>query len=127
MTIRRHRRIRPARPVPEREIQRWLDDGGARMHEPSEPTPVMWSPPALNARLEAQNALRTLPRRPCGVSAEARHEIRRIVAAVDRRELTQGAATAQLRGLTTRLHQHRRVQRSIQTPRARHMRPGAAR
>ncbi len=91
-------------------------------------TPVMWTPPALNARLEAQNALRMLPQRPWGISAEALHEIRRIIAQVERRALTQRAAMTQLRDLTTRLDQQHRLELSRRAARDRQLlRPGLAR
>jgi len=111
-----------------RQLQRWLDDGGAQgahpglprrpvthstitlsrtTHSPVPPSPVTWSPVALCARLEAERALRALPRRPWGISADGRRAIGRIVAEVEHRQLSLDAATTQLRDLTLRLHQHR--------------------
>lgn len=94
--------------VPEKQIARWLDDGGADP-EPlrTAPVPVMWSPVALNARLEAQQALHGL--RPVSTAAQARIELRRIVTRVDRRELAQHAAITALRELTKRLRTYRAV------------------
>ncbi|WP_214465862.1 hypothetical protein [Microbacterium flavescens] len=83
-----------------------------------ESAPVTWSPSALNARLDAEAALRALPRRPWGISADARAQISRVVAQVERRHLSLRAATAELRDLATRLHQHRLVEAANRAPRA---------
>jgi hypothetical protein len=98
-------------------LQRWLDDGGADIHHPETPPPVMWSPVTLSARLAAERALRALPRRPGGIAAAARVALSDVIARVERRQLTQRAATAQLRDITARLHQHRLVEQSRRRPR----------
>lgn len=74
------------------------DDDSADHHDP-----VMWSPPALLARLQAERALEALPRRPRGIAAEARAGIRRIVRLVERGLLPLSDATVQLQQLTERL------------------------
>ena len=99
------------------QLQRWLDDGGAQAADPRLPksatsspassSPVTWSPVALSARLDAERALRALPRRPWGIYADARKAIGRIVAEVEHRQLSLDASTLQLRDLTLRLHRHR--------------------
>jgi hypothetical protein len=80
-------------------------------------TPVMWSPAALNARLEAERALQALPRRTVGIAVEARVLISRVVALVERRELSLPAATARLRDLTARIEQHLLVESARRVPR----------
>lgn len=94
--------------IPDKQLARWLDDGGAEP-EPSRtgPAPVMWSPVALRARLEAENALRSLPS-STDAAAGARAQLRRICAQVDRREISQHAAIPPLRALTTRLRTYQR-------------------
>ncbi len=92
--------------------QRWLDDGGARESDPLAPLPVMWSPVALSARLEAERALASLGHRSWAICARARSEISRVVARVARRQLSLSAATAQLRDLTERLRLHRLAEES---------------
>ncbi|TDN91384.1 hypothetical protein [Microbacterium sp. BK668] len=105
-------------PVPEKQIARWLDDGGApRVEWRGEPAPVTWSPVALNARLDAQRALEALPRRSTGVAARARSTLGRIVSQVNRREIEQHSAIAELRELTARLSEHRAVEQSQRGPR----------
>jgi hypothetical protein len=103
------------------QLQRWLDDGGAqaadpRLGRPATSAPVTWSPVALSARLEAERALRALPRRPWGISADGRKAIGRIVAEVEHRQLSLDAATTRLRDLTLRLHQHRLAEESRDHP-----------
>lgn len=104
--------------VPPMQLQRWLDDGGALGREAAEadPTPVTWSPPALRARLEAERALRALPRRTRGVPAEARTRIRRIVAMVEERRLPLRAATTQLQAVAARLREYRRAVEASRRP-----------
>jgi hypothetical protein len=97
--------------------QRWLDDGGARESDPPAPLPVMWSPVALSARLEAERALESLGHRSWAICARARSEIRGVVARVARRQLSLSAATAQLRDLTERLQLHRLAEESRRGPR----------
>src|SRR4051794_8675613 len=89
------------------QLQRWLDDGGAEASDPHRPPPVMWSPVALNARLEAERSLQALGHRSWAVCVRARVEILRAVAGVERRQLSQSAATAQLRDLAKQLDLYR--------------------
>jgi hypothetical protein len=81
--------------------------------------PVCWTPTALNARLQAERALRSLPRRTWGISAEGRSELARIVVEVDQGRLGQDAATDALRELTLRLGAHRQAQEAVQRSRTR--------
>lgn len=81
-------------------------------------TPVMWSPIALNARLDAERALLALPRQNWGASADARRALRRVIVQVERRELSMGAAAQQLRLVTCGLTQYRRDQETRRGPRA---------
>lgn len=78
----------------------------------------MWSPTALHARLRAQQAADTLPRRAGGFSAEARAGIRRIIADVEQRRLSMSAAAEQLRALTLRLRDYRRALEVRRGPRS---------
>lgn len=107
--------------VPEKQIHRWLDDGGAAPKLANDPhddiVPVTWSPSALNARLDAEQALHALPRRAGGLAVEARVMISRVIALVERRELSLSAATARLRDLTARLDQQRHVEDARRCPR----------
>lgn len=118
-------------PVPDKQLHRWLDDGGAQppgttmrgvshraAADPEWVVPVTWSPSALNARLDAEQALRALPRRTHGIAADARTGVRRIVSEVDRRQVTLPAATDRLRALTARLRQHRHIEDAAARPRA---------
>lgn len=106
------------RDVPDKQIHRWTDDGGALPPPATEVVaPVMWSPSALNARLEAEHALQGLPR-TCGPAVEARALIRRVITLVERRELSLRAATERFRALTARLDQHRLVEDARRGPRA---------
>lgn len=81
-------------------------------------TPLMWSPSALHARLRAQQAADTLPRRARGFGAEARAGIRRIVTDVEQRRLSLSAATEQLRALTLRVRDYRRAIEANRGPRS---------
>ena len=92
--------------------QRWLDDGGAGVSDSPEPLPVMWSPVALSARLEAERALESAGPRSWAICARARTEISRVVTAVGHRQLSLSAATAKLRDLTDRLTLHRLAEES---------------
>ena len=58
--------------------------------------PSVLTPTALKARLEAQHALRALPRHLGGIAAAARSTLARIVACVEQRILPQEAAAEQL-------------------------------
>jgi hypothetical protein len=113
-------RRRSPHDIPDKQIHRWLDDGGAVEgdQEVDRRTPVAWSPPALNARLDAERALHALSRRRREISVDARRAIHRIVDRVERRQLTLRAATDQLRSLTARLHQHRRLDEATGGPSA---------
>ena len=106
--------------VPDKQIHRWLDDGGAELTNAdadADAVPVMWSPSALNARLDAERALQALPRRTAGIAVEARVLISRVITLVERRELSLRAATVRLRDVTARLDQHRLVEDSRRGPR----------
>lgn len=93
-----------------RNIHRWLDDGGSdltvRQSGGAETLPTVWAPWALKERLTVEHELRHLPRSG-GLYAEASATLARIVQRVEQRQLTQQAAAAQLRHLTTRLASHR--------------------
>ena len=105
------------RTVPDKQIHRWMDDGGADLATllpPAASMPPVWSPPTMNARLSTQQALDAIPRRTWGISAEARVMLARIVADVDRRALTQPDATDQLRELTRCLLLHRQAEDAIE-------------
>jgi len=97
--------------------QRWLDDGGATASDLPPPLPVMWSPVALSARLEAERALESLGHRSWAICDRARTEIRRVVAMVGSRQLSLSAATEQLRDLAERLRLHRLTEESRRGPR----------
>jgi hypothetical protein len=97
--------------------QRWLDDGGAAASDSHQPLPVMWSPVALRARLEAERALESVGPRSWAICARARAEISRVVTAVGRRQLSLSAATVKLRDLTERLQLHRLAEESQRGPR----------
>lgn len=84
----------------------------------SAPLPVTWSPVALNARLDAERALHAAPRLPLRIVAEARLTVGRIIAQVERRELTQGDATEQLREVAHRLTEARHVEEAAHASRA---------
>ncbi len=109
--------------IPEKQIHRWIDDGGAG--PPARPeirtVPCVWTPTTLKARLEAQLALDALPRHPWGNSAAARSTLARIVAQVEQRILAQEAAAEQLRELTISLARQRRSDERM--PRTRSRRP----
>lgn len=94
--------------VPEKQIQRWLDDGGTDAPWAPQPreTPVMWSPPALCARLDAEAALRAQRDRRSAAVRAARREVARIVSAVDARRLDQAEAMRRLRDLAARFGVH---------------------
>jgi len=116
-------RSRPSRSVRSTENvtefmqhQRWLDDGGSPASDSHPPLPVMWSPVALRARLEAERALESLGHRSWSICARARSEITRVVARVGRRELSLSAATAQLCDLAERLHLHLLAEESRRHP-----------
>jgi len=98
----------PRRLVPEKQIQRWLDDGGTDAPWAPQPreTPVMWSPPALCARLDAEAALRAQRDRRSAAVRAARREVARIVSAVDARRLDQAEAMRRLRDLAARFGVH---------------------
>src|SRR4051794_22434139 len=117
------RRFRPPRSAGRTEsvtelmqLQRWLDDGGAEASDPHRPPPVMRSPVALSARLEAERSLEALGRRSWTICVRARAEINRVVAAVGRRQVSLSAATAQLRRLTERLDLPRLAEDSRREP-----------
>lgn len=121
MFTRRSRRPRsdrdPHRRVAEKQLHRWLDDGGAVLSDPEESTaPVMWSPAALKARLDARHEIQRLQRRARGASAEARVRISRIIAEVEARRLTQAEAIDQLRELTLWLRGQQAVERARHQP-----------
>ena len=121
MPTQRSRSPRSARPPQDpaelRQLQRWLDDGGAEASDRHNRLPVTWSPVALNARLEAQRAAEALGHRSWVVCARARSEIKRITSKVDARQLDMGVAIAQLRALTKRLEEHRFIEETRSRPR----------
>ncbi|WP_243076570.1 hypothetical protein [Microbacterium sp. SS28] len=96
--------------MPDKQIHRWLDDGGAIADDPpGMRIPVTWSPTALKARLDAQVALHALSHQTQGFPVEARARIGRITSRVEHRQLSLRAAADQLRELTLRLLQYRGI------------------
>jgi hypothetical protein len=96
--------------VLDKQIQRWIDDGGADPPARCQirTLPCVWTPTTLKMRLAAQDAVDALPRRPWGIFTAARLTLARIVAQVEQRVLAQEVAAEQLRELTIRLDLHQR-------------------
>ena len=95
----------------DKQIQRWEDDGGAgaKAHREAEKKSWgVWTPPAMYARLCAQDALEDIPR-AWGIYAEGSSTLTRIVWQVDRRLLAPEIATERLRQLAGRLLLYRQA------------------
>ena len=105
-----------------KQIQRWEDDGGATARDRRRKKPTLssvWTPPAMSARLCAQEALDALPFRTVGIYADARSLLARIVRDVEQRRVSPEAATEQLRHVTARLILHREALQMIRDAAAR--------